>query len=81
MIPRVVDAKYVCDYTIWIRFSDGHEGEVSLAEELWGPMFEPLREPAMFRRFTVHPELHTLVWDNGADFSPEFLYSQSRIIA
>ncbi len=81
MIPRVVNAKYVSNYTVWIQFSDGHEGEVDLGAELWGPMFEPLRDPAMFRQFTVHPDLHTLVWDNGADFAPEFLYSQIRITA
>ena len=76
MIPQLVDAHYVSDYTIWLRFSDGTEGEVNLRDELWGPMFEPLREPSHFRRFTVHAELHTLVWDNGADLSPEFLYQR-----
>ena len=76
MTPRLVDAHYVSEYTLWLQFSDGAEGEVNLRDELWGPMFEPLREPSNFRRFIVHPELHTLVWDNGADLSPEFLYQQ-----
>jgi hypothetical protein len=76
MIPKVVDGKYVADYVIRIRFDDGREGNVDLRDELWGPIFEPLRDPLYFRRFRVHPELHTIVWENGADFSPEFLYSQ-----
>jgi len=73
MIPRIVDARHVEGYTIWIRFNDGSDGEVDLEAELWGPMFEPLKDPQTFRNFKVHPELHTIVWENGADFSPEFL--------
>jgi len=73
MIPRIVEARYVQDYTIWIKFADGSDGEVDLKEELWGPVFEPLKDLRRFRNFHVHPELHTIVWENGADFSPEFL--------
>lgn len=78
MIPRVIEARYVDGYTIWLRFNDGVEGEIDLKKELWGPIFEPLKDPDRFRQFTVHPELHTIVWENGADFSPEFLHSCIR---
>ena len=78
MIPRVIDARHVRQYTIWIKFTDGSEGEVDLKDELWGPMFEPLRDLDRFRSFFVHPELHTIVWSNGADLSPEFLRSSLR---
>jgi len=53
--------------------SDGLAGEIDLRDELTGPVFEPLKDPDMFRRFRLDPELHTLVWPNGADFAPEFL--------
>ncbi len=81
MIPRIIDARHVEGYTVWLRFSDCTEGEVDLQAELWGPIFEPLKDVEHFRRFRVHPELHTIVWDNGADFSPEFLYSCIRATA
>jgi hypothetical protein len=80
-MPRLVEARYVRDFVIWLRFSDGVEGEVDLAGELGGPIFEPLRDPAYFRSFTVSPELHTLVWPNGADLAPEFLRERVRIHA
>ena len=73
MIPRVVEARYVHEYTIWIRFNDGSDREVDLKDELWGQMFEPLKDLLVFRNFKVRPELHTIVWDNGAGFSPEYL--------
>ena len=79
MMPHVVEGRYVAGYTIWLRFSDGAEGEVDLTEELRGPIFEPLRNPELFRQFVVHPELRTLVWPNGADFAPEFLRASLRV--
>ena len=79
MLTHVIEARYVGGHTIWLRFNDGAEGEVDLAHELHGPIFEPLRNADMFRRFTVHPELRTLVWPNGADLAPEFLRSSLRV--
>jgi hypothetical protein len=81
MLPHIVDARHVRDYVMWLRFSDGAEGEVDLGSELHGPVFEPLRAPDRFRQFTVHPELRALVWPNGADFAPESLRSSLRIAA
>jgi hypothetical protein len=33
-MPRLVEARYVRDFVIWIRFNDGIEGEVDLAGKL-----------------------------------------------
>ena len=81
MIPKVVEARYAHDFTIHVRFSDGTEGDVDLRGELHGEVFEPLKDPAIFKRFTVHPEFHTICWPNGADLAPEFLYENLRITA
>jgi hypothetical protein len=77
-LPRLVEARYVRDFVLWLRFSDGTSGEVDLAGELHGPIFEPLRNSAYFATFVLHPDLHTVVWPNGADLAPEFLYSRVR---
>ena len=81
MLPHIIKGCYITGYTVWLRFSDGAEGEVDLSSELHGPIFEPLRDIAVFRQFVVHPELRTLVWPNGADFAPEFLRSSLRVAA
>jgi hypothetical protein len=80
-MPRLVEARYARDFVIWLRFDDGTEGEVDLAGELAGPIFEPLRDQAYFRCFTLSPQLHTIVWPNGADLAPEFLHERVRIHA
>jgi hypothetical protein len=78
---HVVEAKHVAGYTVWLRFRDGTQGEIDLGPQLVGPVFEPLRSLEEFKRFQIHPEFHTLVWSNGADFAPEFLYQEVRVTA
>ncbi len=81
MIPKVIEAKYEHDYTVYIRFDDGMEGEVDLGDELHGEIFEPLKDHVVFMKVFVHPEFHTLCWPNGADLAPEFLYDKVQIPA
>ena len=81
MIPRVAEARYVQDFVIHLRFTDGAEGDVDLRDELYGEMFEPLKDQALFQQFSVHPEFHTLTWPNGADVAPEFLYEKVQLPA
>jgi hypothetical protein len=81
MLSRIVEAHYTAGFKTWIRFSDGAEGEVDLSRELTGPIFAPLRNVEEFRRVSLHPELRTLVWPNGADLAPEFLREMLRVVA
>jgi hypothetical protein len=74
MTPQLVSALHAGAYRVRLRFDDGTEGVVDLEPELWGEVFEPLRDPARFQEFRVDPELRTLVWPNGADLAPETLY-------
>lgn len=79
MFLHVLEANYVRDYVVWLRFSDGTSGEVDLHDELEGPVFGPLRDKERFRRFSL--EHHTLAWDNGADLAPEFLRERVAVAA
>ncbi|HHG83933.1 MAG TPA: DUF2442 domain-containing protein [Bacteroidetes bacterium] len=76
MLPKLQEARYQGDYRVWLKFSDGVEGEIDLEKELWGEMFEPLRDKARFSELALDKELGTIVWPNGADFAPEFLYQK-----
>lgn len=78
---QLIEARHVSKFTLFLRFNDGVEGEIDLQGELYGPIFEPLNDVETFKSFTLHPELHTLVWPNGADFSPEFLHDNIRVTA
>lgn len=70
----VTDATYIADYRIKVRFENGQVKVVDLGPHLDGPVFEPLKDPAYFRRFDVNRDIDTVAWPNDADFSPDFLY-------
>lgn len=69
---EVTLAQHVADYRIWLTFSDGTLGIVDLRAELWGPVFDPLRDHGVFRSFEVSGVLHTVRWQDDADFASEF---------
>ena len=71
----MIEVKITAKYCLEITFSDGTTREVDLEPELYGEVFEPLKDPAFFAAAAVDTELGTVVWPNGADFSPEFLHS------
>jgi Protein of unknown function (DUF2442) len=57
-----------------LRSYTGDPREVDLSDDLWGPMAEPLQDPAYFRQVSVDPELGTVVWPNGYDLDPDVLH-------
>jgi hypothetical protein len=70
----VVDAAYLDGYRLRVQFDNGSTKVVDLYPHLDGPIFEPLREKTYFKSFRLDREIDTVVWENGADFAPEFLY-------
>lgn len=77
MIPTIQNVTYVSNYNIHVRFADGVEADIDLTSELWGAVFEPLKDLAVFQAFRHDKELNTIVWPTGADLAPEFLYAQA----
>ena len=77
----VIEARYVRQYTVWLKFEDGSEGEIDLSSELEGPVFLPLKDPAYFAQVSVNPDTGTIEWPNRADFAPEFLYEKVHVTA
>ena len=73
---ELLKAEYVDGYRIRVLFNDGRTGIVDLSDSLWGPVFEPLKNKDVFKQFTLSSTLHTICWDNDADFAPEYLYKK-----
>ena len=77
MFLHVTKARYLKDFMVEISFNNGRKGTADLANTLKGKMFEPLRKKSEFSTFTIDKELETIVWPNGADLAPEYLYFQA----
>ena len=75
-IPRVVAARVCGPYSVFLVFDDGVSKQVNLRSVLWGPVFEPLLDPAEFAKLTVDHGAGTIVWPNEADIAPETLYAR-----
>ncbi len=71
-ILHVTDVKVVGDYILDLTFNDGIRKRVNLKGELYGEIFEPLRDPGEFAKARL--DGCTVAWPNGADFAPEYLY-------
>ena len=67
------------DYRLWLRFSDGAEGEVDLREMIFAdhrPIVAALRESSVFAALKVQSD--TVTWANGFDLAPEYLHARLR---
>jgi hypothetical protein len=70
----VTGVHYEGGYKLRLRFEDHSERIADLEKHLDGEVFEPLKDLRQFRTARLNADLDTVVWDNGADMSPDFLY-------
>lgn len=73
----LLDAKYLNDYNVLLKFNNNEERVVNLEKHLNGGIFEDLKDIEYFKTLKFNKDSDTIEWDNGADFSPEFLYEIS----
>ena len=73
-IHRVTHFDSVGPFTLRVRFEDGTSQVIDFRPVLHGELYGPLQDQALFDRVQIDPEVHTLVWPNGADFDPAILY-------
>lgn len=75
----ITSAKYLGEYRIHLQFNDSAQGVADLKDAIFSDprsIFQALRDTDYFRRFKV--DMDTIVWENGLDLAPEFLYELLR---
>jgi hypothetical protein len=73
----VTNANYLDGHRIWLEFNDKKQGVVDLTvtmEQDHRPIFRELTSEEKFKNFRL--EADTIVWENGLDLAPEFLYQK-----
>jgi len=74
-ICRVVSFEKVAPFTLKVAFDDETSQVIDFRPVLKGELYGPLKDPSVFDQVRIDPEVHTLVWPNGADFDPAILHN------
>jgi hypothetical protein len=77
-IYRVFAFEKVAPFTLRVQFDDGTFQTIDFRPVLKGELYGPLQDPTVFDQVRIDPEVHTLVWPNGADFDPAILHNWSE---
>jgi hypothetical protein len=80
MLAYVIKAELREDYKIYIEFNEGLSGIIDFKDKITTDNREIIRELVDKSEFNkIKVERHTLCWENGVDFAPEYLYDQIKI--
>ncbi len=71
---RIVDARALTSYRLFVRFDDGVQGEVDLSGLVGRGVFAPWSDPDRFSQVAVDRDTQTVAWPGGIDLCPDRLY-------
>lgn len=74
---RVVKVRALPEFRLEIEFEDGVAGILDYSDVIWGPVFEPLRDPARWAEVGIDDE-GVVCWPDGADLAPDVMYERLR---
>lgn len=72
-MKRIVEAVARRDYRLWLRYSDGTEGEVDLSDLAGRGVFASWKNRHAFEGVRVDGS-GAVVWEGGLDLCPDSLY-------
>jgi hypothetical protein len=79
-LVKITKAETRGGHCLYLRFSDGSEGERDFADVVSGEgvLLVPLRDPAYFARVFI--EEGALTWPNGLDLDPTALHQEMKAL-
>ena len=77
-IYKIASVKVVGPYKLELVFDDNVKKIINFEAVLHGEIFSPLKDKSLFDRVAIDPEVHTIVWPNGADFDPAVLHDWEK---
>ena len=73
---RIIEAKPLPGFRVWVKFSDGVEGTADLSDLAGKGVFEAWKDPEFFESIFIDPESRTIAWPGGIDLCPDSLYEE-----
>jgi hypothetical protein len=74
-MKRMTKISVLSGHRLQVQFDDGVSGTISLADDLFGPVFEPLKDETVFAQVRLD-EFGAPCWPNGADIAPDAIYAE-----
>jgi Protein of unknown function (DUF2442) len=74
MLHKIVAAKALPNYRLWVSFQDSVEGEVDLSDLVGKGVFRSWEDPLEFAKVFVDHGTATVAWPGGLDLAPDALY-------
>ena len=73
LYPRLVSVEPAARFGLRLRLADGVEGTADLSGDLWGALFEPLKDPEYFAQVRLYED-GAPTWPPGLNLAPNALY-------
>ncbi|MBI4331171.1 MAG: DUF2442 domain-containing protein [Chloroflexi bacterium] len=73
---RIVQVKPLKNYRLWLKFSDGVEGNVDLSHLAGKGVFAAWKDAKFFKSVFIDPESQTVAWEGGIDLCPDTSYAE-----
>jgi uncharacterized protein DUF2442 len=70
---KPIEVRALPDYRIWIRFSDGAEGQVDLSHLAGRGVFSLWNDPAAFQKVYLGPG-GEIAWSDEVELCPDSIY-------
>jgi hypothetical protein len=76
MLFDIIEVKVVKNSILYIRFENGVSGEIDISKVVpFEGIFSKFKDLSYFATVKINQKLGTIVWDNGADLAPDYLYA------
>jgi hypothetical protein len=71
---KIIEARVLDSFRLYLKFSDGAEGEVDLSALAGQGVFAAWSDPAFFERVQINPSGRSLDWSDQIDLCADSLY-------
>ena len=71
---KIIEARALTSYRLYVKFSDGAEGEVDLSALAGQGVFAAWDDPAFFEQVQIGSSGRSLEWGSQIDLSADSLY-------
>lgn len=76
MYPSVKEVVPGNDYTLFVTFEDGVNGNIDMKPFISTGIFQRIKDIDMFKKVRV--VFDTIEWECGVDIDPEFIYDKCK---